>query len=87
MSDTRPKGLARRVAYSSIPAIGFLVTPFLPFSLTPTLWFGVPAVLVWTALMVLLTVALLQVADLDYRRNGGDDFDRLEEAEEEGVSK
>lgn len=71
-----------RVALAMIPVAGFLATPFLPFAHTPTLWFGWPAVLVWTTLLVVLTVAILQFIEYTYLRNGGAEQDRLED---EGV--
>jgi hypothetical protein len=73
----------QRVAMAMVPVIGFLITPFLPFAQEPTLWFGWPAVLVWTAFLVLLTVATLHVIEQTYLRSGGAQNDRIEE--EEGV--
>lgn len=52
-----------RLALAGLPCVGLVATPLLPFATTPTLWFGLPAVLVWMALMILLTVAVLQAID------------------------
>ena len=52
-----------RLALAGLPCLGLVTTPLLPFATTPTLWFGLPAVLVWMALLILLTVAVLQVID------------------------
>lgn len=70
-----------RVGMALVPVIGILATPFLPFAQTPTLWFGWPAVLVWTAFLVLLTVATLHLIEQTYLRNGGAERDRIEEQE------
>ncbi|MBS3182845.1 hypothetical protein [Leucobacter manosquensis] len=64
----------------SVPALGFFAIPFLPFAQQPVLWLGLPAVLVWSALMVLLSVAALQVVEMLYLRAGGREAD-LQEAE------
>ncbi|MHA3723570.1 hypothetical protein ACXR2T_06795 [Leucobacter sp. HY1910] len=61
-----------------LPALGFLVIPFLPFATTPTLWFGLPAVLVWSAAMVVLSVVALQIVELLYQRAGGREADARE---------
>ncbi|UOQ57136.1 hypothetical protein MUN78_16010 [Leucobacter allii] len=67
-----------RFAIVCIPALGFLAIPFLPFAGEPELWFGLPAVLVWSALMVLLTVAALQIVEMLYLRAGGREADARE---------
>ncbi|WP_090146171.1 hypothetical protein [Leucobacter sp. L43] len=69
-----------RLAIVSVPALGFFAIPFLPFAQQPVLWLGLPAVLVWSALMVLLSVAALQVVEMLYLRAGGREAD-LQEAE------
>ncbi|MFT4232221.1 MAG: hypothetical protein QM606_05525 [Leucobacter sp.] len=69
-----------RAVIVAIPMLGFFATPFLPFAIEPTLWFGFPAVTVWCAILVIATVASLQIVDSLYLRNGGreqDDADRL----------
>jgi hypothetical protein len=53
----------RRLALAGLPCLGLVATPLLPFATTPTSWFGLPAVLVWMALLIFLTVAVLQVID------------------------
>ncbi|MBF4457933.1 hypothetical protein HDC34_003188 [Pseudoclavibacter sp. JAI123] len=67
-----------RFAIVSVPALGFFAIPFLPFAVEPTLWFGLPAVLVWSALMVLLSVAALQIVEVLYKRAGGAEADAQE---------
>jgi len=69
----------QRLALAGLPCLGLVATPLLPFATSPTLWFGLPAVLVWMALMILLTVAVLQVIDRGIgkqaarvRREGGE---------------
>jgi hypothetical protein len=69
----------KRLAIAMVPVAGIFATPFLPFATTPTLWFGFPAVLVWFALLVLLTVLALQIVEYTYLRDGGAQLDRLEE--------
>lgn len=69
----------KRLAIAAIPVVGIFATPFLPFAYIPTLWFGIPAVLVWFALLVILTVVTLQIVEYTYLRDGGTDQDRLEE--------
>jgi uncharacterized protein (DUF983 family) len=68
-----------RIVVAFIPSLGFLAIPFLPFAQHATLWFGLPAVLVWTLLMVILSVAALQIVDVMYKRAGGSTYDDLEE--------
>ncbi|MBC9944708.1 hypothetical protein ICL81_09330 [Leucobacter sp. cx-328] len=67
-----------RLAIVCVPALGFFVIPFLPFAQEPTLWFGLPAVLVWAALMVILSVVALQIVDVMYLRAGGREADQRE---------
>jgi uncharacterized protein (DUF983 family) len=71
-----------RLVVAFIPSLGFLAIPFLPFAQHATLWFGLPAVLVWTVLMVILSVLGLQIVDFMYKRSGGDAYDDLEEGVE-----
>ena len=52
-----------RMALAGLPCLGLVVTPLLPFATAPTLWFGLPAVMVWMAMLIVLTVAVLQVID------------------------
>lgn len=52
-----------RLALAGLPCVGLVVTPLLPFATTPTLWWGLPAVMVWIAMMIVLTVAVLHVID------------------------
>lgn len=68
-----------RLAIAAVPVVGIFATPFLPFAYIPTLWFGFPAVLVWFALLVILTVVALQIVEYTYMRDGGAELDRLEE--------
>ena len=63
-----PVATLRRVAVACVPILGMTVTPVLPFAITPTLWFGIPAVMVWMALMVLLTLVILQLVDRGINR-------------------
>ena len=67
-----------RLAIVCVPALGFFAIPFLPFASEPTLWFGLPAVLVWSALMVILSVLALQVVEVRYLRAGGREADARE---------
>ncbi|RGE22742.1 hypothetical protein [Leucobacter sp. wl10] len=67
-----------RAAIIGIPMIGFFSTPFWPFAQDPTLWFGLPAVLVWITILVVLTVASIQIVETLYQRNGGRESDRLD---------
>ncbi|GAA3702363.1 hypothetical protein GCM10023081_43470 [Arthrobacter ginkgonis] len=88
MSTPTPAGRVRlatpgRLALAALPIIGFFATPWLPFAREATLWFGFPAVMVWFGLMVLLTVAVLQVIDGMYLRAGGREQDACDE---EGIS-
>ena len=57
-----------RLALAGLPCLGLVATPLLPFATTPTLWFGLPAVLVWMAMMIVLTVVVLHVIDLGISR-------------------
>ncbi|MEJ6488873.1 hypothetical protein PQI23_03955 [Leucobacter sp. USCH14] len=68
-----------RLAIVSVPALGFFAIPFLPFAQEPVLWLGLPAVLVWSALMVLLSVVALQIVEVLYLRAGGREADQQEE--------
>ncbi|MFT4042978.1 MAG: hypothetical protein QM673_07440 [Gordonia sp. (in: high G+C Gram-positive bacteria)] len=52
-----------RVVFAMIPIVAMVITPLLPFATNPTRWFGLPAVLVWSAILVLSSVATLQVID------------------------
>jgi uncharacterized protein (DUF983 family) len=70
---------SKRLALAAVPVVGIFSTPFMPFAYTPTLWFGLPAVLVWFALLVILTVVTLQIVEYTYLRDGGAEQDRLEE--------
>lgn len=67
-----------RLAIVAVPALGFFAIPFLPFAQRPELWFGLPAVLIWSALMVLLSVAALQIVEVLYLRAGGREADQQE---------
>jgi len=67
-----------RFAIISVPALGFFAIPFLPFATTPTLWLGMPAVLVWSAVMVLLSVGALQIVEVLYQKAGGREADARE---------
>jgi fatty acid desaturase len=67
-----------RAAIIAIPMIGFFSTPFWPFAKDATLWFGIPAVLVWAAILVILTVVSIQVVEVLYQHHGGREADRLE---------
>ncbi|MFT4126249.1 MAG: hypothetical protein QM662_08470 [Gordonia sp. (in: high G+C Gram-positive bacteria)] len=52
-----------RVAFTMVPIVLMVLTPLLPFAQNPTRWFGLPAVLVWAAVLVIASVATLQVVD------------------------
>lgn len=65
---TRRVATPRRVAVAVVPIIAMLITPFLPFAQHPTLWFGMPAVLVWMAIIVVVTVVILNVVDRSIAR-------------------
>ena len=67
-----------RFAIVCVPSLGFFAIPFLPFAQEPVLWFGLPAVLVWSVLMVLLSVAALQIVESMYLRAGGREADQQE---------
>lgn len=66
-----------RAALAALPIVLITITPFLPFATTPTRWFGAPAVLVWMALMVLLTLAVLQIIDVGVNRESDDEAETL----------
>ena len=67
-----------RIALPAIPAVGMLITPFLPFATTPTIWFGMPAPIVWVLAMILLLVVALRLVEGSYLKAGGAEQDRLE---------
>lgn len=67
-----------RAAIIGIPILGFFSTPFWTFAQEPTLWFGLPAVLVWIAVLVVLTVVSIQIVESLYLRNGGREADLAE---------
>lgn len=82
--DSAPRlATPARLVIAFLPALGFIAIPFLPFAQHATLWFGIPAVLIWTLLMVILSVVALQIVDIMYKRAGGQEFDD----EEEGVAR
>jgi hypothetical protein len=68
----------KRLAIAAVPTLGMILTPFLPFVSTPTLWLGLPSAVVWMGLMIVATVAALQVIERSYLREGGAELDRLE---------
>ncbi|WP_136017914.1 hypothetical protein [Arthrobacter silvisoli] len=68
----------KRLSIAAVPIIGMIATPFLPFVSTPTLWLGLPAAIVWMGLMIIATVAALQIIERSYLREGGAELDRLE---------
>ena len=67
-----------RIALPAVPALGMVITPFLPFASTPTLWLGVPAPVLWFAAMILATVVALRLVERSYLRSGGAEQDRAE---------
>jgi len=61
-----------RVAVASVPSVLLVLTPFFPFAKRDSMIAGLPTVFWWVAVMILLTVLLLQILDRHIKRQQRD---------------